>query len=108
MTACVEDKHVALYSLTDAIDRFLDGDGHPSKLIRWGTVGVKRRRGPRLKLELVRHPNKWLVSEEAIRAFVEALTADRTGEPAPALPPSDSTLSRSHQRAEAELTALGI
>lgn len=104
-----ESRPVAYHGLVEAARRFFDNPPHPTALIRWGTNGVKLRDGQRLKLALKRQPGKWLVSEQAIREFIDALTADRTGAPAAIPAPSPSKArQQALTRVDSELVAIGI
>jgi hypothetical protein len=85
-----------------------DKPPHPSWFIRNGTSGAKMRDGSRKKLALKRLPGRWVVSEEAIREFIEGLTAARPGEPAPANPAASASRERQLSRVDAELESIGI
>ena len=59
----------------------------PGALKRWIEVGVKARNGGRIRLAAERLPSGWVVTDEAIRQFIDALTLDRLSEPAQDLQP---------------------
>jgi hypothetical protein len=46
-------------------------------LTRWITDGVHGRDGDRIKLRAKRLPGRWVVTDEAVAEFIEALTKDR-------------------------------
>jgi len=82
---------------------------HPATLTRWILLGVQLQDGNRLKLEARRFPAGWAVTDEAIDAFVSALTRDRCGEPVDiALPRLPASRQRAIAQAEAELARAGI
>jgi hypothetical protein len=64
----------------------MPGTTHPATFWRWIVKGVSLRDGTRIKLPGVKSPGGWLVTPEALAAFLAALTADRLNEPAPAPP----------------------
>lgn len=77
----LKERPVVYRGLAEAARLWLGGTPpHVATLRRWGTVGVLLRDGSRLKLKLTRLPGRWVVSEAAIREFIDTLTADRTGE----------------------------
>jgi hypothetical protein len=105
-----ESQIVTIYfGLAKAAREFFNPPVHPTALIRWGTRGVNLRSGQRHKLALRRQPGKWLVSEEAIREFLDALTADRCGDDAPS-PDSHPSKRRQQEldRVDAKLAEIGI
>jgi hypothetical protein len=64
----------------------IDGSTHPSTITRWIMRGVRLRDGSRLRLAATRTPAGWLVTDDALDAFLAVLTGDRTGEPVAATP----------------------
>jgi hypothetical protein len=82
---------------------------HPATLSRWIMKGVPLQSGARLKLSARRFPGGWATTREALNEFIDGLTADRQGDPvAVATPRLSLARQRAHDRAERELTALGI
>src|SRR3954451_23503985 len=96
------------YGLAEASRLSFDNPPHPASMTRWIMQGILLRSGERLKLRAERLPNRWVVAEASVRDFVARLTADRLREPAP--PPSEASASRQRavERADAELSRLGI
>jgi hypothetical protein len=86
----------------------IDGATHPATLSRWITKGVSMRDGSRLKLAAIRAPGGWLVADEAVDDFLERLTADRTGEPAPAPPSATAARQRELARVAHALEVEGF
>lgn len=82
---------------------------HPSTISRWRSPGVRRRDGSRITLRAVRLPSGWATTLEWVREFIDAVTADKAGEPAP---PTTIRMPgrrrREIERAKRELTAAGI
>jgi hypothetical protein len=56
---------------------------HPTTLRRWIEDGVKGRDGQRIRLKGTRLPSGWVVSDEAVAEFLDALTRDRAGDSTP-------------------------
>jgi hypothetical protein len=81
---------------------------HPSTLARWISKGIRLPDGTVLKLEGRRYPGAWMVSDEAVDEFVNALTRARTGEPAEVAPVAPAACRKAVERAERELERLGI
>jgi hypothetical protein len=81
---------------------------HPATLSRWILTGVRLRSGETLRLNARRLPGGWQVSREAVEQFIERLTADRCGAPAPAPAERPVARRRDVERAEAELDRIGI
>jgi hypothetical protein len=80
----------------------------PQTLKRWITDGVRARTGGRIRLAAERFPSGWLVTDEAIRGFIDALTSDRLGglgRPTPACPHAVRTAA---EYAGCELAECGI
>jgi hypothetical protein len=75
----------------------IDGHTHPATISRWLIRGVRLKNGSVHRLIGLRSPGGWLVSDEAMGHFLAVLTADRTGEPAPAA--SSATAARAHELA---------
>lgn len=104
-----DDPSPRLFSLGEASRLFYPPPHpHPASLIRQATHGIKLRDGSRLKLRLTRLPGRWVVSEQAIREFVAALTADRTGEPTTIAAAPSPARARRLDRVDAELDRIGI
>jgi hypothetical protein len=70
--------------------------------------GIALRDGSRLRLAATRTPGGWLVADEDLDHFLAALTADRTGEPAPAPPAASTARKRELARVAAELNRDGF
>src|SRR4051794_11661958 len=85
-----------------------DRPTHSATVVRWMVEGVRLKDGSRLKLEAVRLPSGWVTTPSAVQRFIEALTADRSGEPA--LPPVRTTVARTRavERADKALAAAGF
>jgi hypothetical protein len=49
-----------------------------STLTRWITDGVRGRDGVPIRLKAKRLPGRWVVADEAVAEFIEALTDDQT------------------------------
>lgn len=83
---------------------------HPSTIFRWICEGVRTPDGVRLKLEACRIGFSWKTSEQALRRFVDALTAAHSGdaEPPRPMPRSPSARRRASERAARELERVGI
>jgi hypothetical protein len=82
---------------------------HSSTISRWRCPGMRSRDGSRITLRCVRLPSGWMTSLEWVREFIDAVTADKAGDPAPA--PAIRTTARRRReidRAKRELTAAGI
>ncbi len=73
---------------------------HPASLTRHILQGVRLRDGSTRKLLAIRTPGGWLVTREAVNEFLEAITADRQGGPAPVRTPGN--------RVEMALNAAGF
>jgi hypothetical protein len=86
----------------------IDGTTHPATVTRWIMRGVALRNGSRLRLAATRTPAGWLVTDDALDAFLAALTTDRTGEPAPAPPSATAARRRELARVSRELDAEGF
>lgn len=80
---------------------------HPATLTRWILKGVSLSDGSTLKLAARRYPGGWSVTEDALRDFTDALTADRTGGPAQA-PRTPAGRRRDLARVDRELAGLGL
>jgi hypothetical protein len=96
------------YGLMEAGRLFFDQPPHPASITRWILRGILLRSGERLRLIAERQPNRWVVTEAAVRDFIARLTADRLGEHAPSPPEVTASRRRAADRAERELTAIGI
>jgi hypothetical protein len=76
-------EHPAYHSLPELARRFPHQRSgrpiHVATLTRWIVGGVRGRDGNRIKLEAKRLPGRWIVSENALSEFVEAVTHDRSG-----------------------------
>jgi hypothetical protein len=81
---------------------------HPATLCRWITHGVRLCDGSRLKLPAVKSPGGWLVTPEDLDTFLDALTKDRLGEPAPTPPSATAARQRELDRVSHELAAAGF
>ena len=83
---------------------------HVSAILRYGLKGAPSVRGEgRIRLALWRHPGGWVTTERAIQDFIQALTRDRLGLDAPTSALRPPVVRRkSHDRAEAQLDAVGI
>lgn len=83
-------------------------------VMRWGLKGCPAkapgRKGERIYLWMVRGPGQWMTSADAVARFLEALTADRLGQsaPAPAAPRTTARRAREIARAERELAEAGF
>jgi hypothetical protein len=55
----------------------------PSAATRWIVSGAALRDGTRLKLKAIRLPGGFRTTRQWLDEFIEALTRDRTGAPAP-------------------------
>jgi hypothetical protein len=86
----------------------INGFTHPATVIRWILNGVQIRGGGRLRLEALKTPGGWLVSDAAVDEFLAKLTAARMGEPAPASPSATAAEERERARVSAELDHAGI
>lgn len=75
----------AYRSLSEAAGQFPPfRTGRPvqvATLTRWITDGVRARNGGLIKLKAKRLPGRWVVTDEAVAEFVEALTNDQTASP---------------------------
>ncbi len=82
---------------------------HPSTVSRWRSPGIRRRDGSSITLRCVGLPSGWMTTLEWIREFVEQITAEKSGQPAPA-PALRTTAGRRRaiERANRELDAIGI
>jgi hypothetical protein len=82
---------------------------HPLTLSRWRSPGIKRRDGTYITLRCVRLPSGWRTTLRWLEEFFEQLTAEKSGQPAPA--PEIRTPARRRreiERANRELDAIGI
>jgi hypothetical protein len=82
---------------------------HPSTISRWRSPGVKRQDGSRITLRAVRLPSGWVTTLEWVREFIDAVTAEKAGQAAPA--PTIRTPARRRreiERANRELDDIGI
>jgi hypothetical protein len=104
------DKPCGLAEIARRIQRRYGRKPHTSTITRWLADGSRLRDGTRLKAKGDRLPGGWVTSERNIVEFIEALTSDRCGEHVPATcpEPAASVVSRTAERADAELTRLGI
>ena len=72
-------------SLAEAAGQFPPfRNGRPvqvATLTRWITDGVRGRDGGPIKLRAKRLPGRWVVTDEAVAEFIEALTDDQTAAP---------------------------
>jgi hypothetical protein len=99
---------VRYYRLADAARQLYPVPTHPASVTRHIIRGVRLRDGSRRRLDATRTPGGWVVTAEAVRAFLDALTADRRGH-SPAVPQATQTAAlKAHERAEAALDAFGI
>jgi hypothetical protein len=80
---------------------------HLSTILRWILDGAKAPNGTVVKLEGVRLGGRWLTTKQALQRFAEALTPDLNAERAQP-PRSPTARHRASERAEVELTKLGI
>jgi hypothetical protein len=82
---------------------------HAATLTRWITQGCRTRGGGTIKLAARRMPGRWLVTDEALTAFFDAITRDRIGEPAvPAPSSAPAAREKAIDRAEALLEKAGV
>src|SRR4051794_10463210 len=80
---------------------------HPATLSRWISKGVRLQNGVPLRLVAKRFPGGWAVTAQALNEFIDALTADRCGEPIVVEAYSQSTRRREVERADRELAKHG-
>lgn len=83
-------------------------DLNPRQLARWVLRGRRLRDGHLLFPNATRTPGGWRISPRALRAFLDAITADARGvrhETPDRLSPTDRS---GHARAEAALEAAGL
>jgi len=70
-----------LRSLSEAADQFPPSRNgrpvHVATLTRWITDGVRGREGEHIRLKAKRLPGRWVVTDEAVAEFIDALTKDR-------------------------------
>lgn len=93
-----------------------DGDEiptHPATVSRWVKTGVKVAGGSRVRLQAIRSPSGWKVSEEAVEAFLAHLTALALGDDAEThddTPQAAVSAARARElaRVDRELDAAGI
>lgn len=84
---------------------------HVATLGRWRYPGVARRDGSRITLRAVRFPGGWRTTVEWVREFLDAVTAEKTGQAAPAQPeaiPTPTRRLREIESAKRELAAAGF
>jgi hypothetical protein len=86
----------------------IDGTVHPASVTRWILRGIRLRDGSTLRLVGTRSPGGWLVDPADLDHFLAALTADRTGQPAPVPPSVTAARKRELARVAAELDAAGF
>src|SRR4051794_16301610 len=63
------------YLTTNDIARLLSK--HPSAVVRWILRGTLLSNGERRRLQALRSPGGWLIAEEWLDNFLDAITADR-------------------------------
>ena len=103
MSTVQADPPATYYGLAQAAKFYPQTNGrppHPSTLTRHILRGVRLNDGTTLKLRAKRTPGGWHVSREAVDEFIDRLTADRCGTPAPPRTPDP--------RVEAALDAAGF
>jgi hypothetical protein len=110
--SCIPDLEVLKKYLTTAQIAHLLSK-HPSAVIRWVLHGKLLSTGQRLKLQAIRDPAGWRVAPEWLDTFLQAITADRLGEPVQAPTESGEIRSptkrqRDHERAKRELQSSGF
>ena len=82
---------------------------HVSTISRWRSPGVRRRDGSRIILRAVRLPSGWATTDGWVREFIDELTADKAGQPAPSpMIRTPARRRREIERANRELDAMGI
>ena len=72
---------------------------HPASVIRWILNGVALSTGERLRLRAQKSPSSWLIKQSDLDAFLNAITTDRLGEVAPAVPSAQVKAMRAELRA---------
>ncbi len=72
---------------------------HPASVIRWIRNGVALSTGERLRLRAQKSPSSWLIKQSDLDAFLNAITTDRLGEVAPAVPSAQVKAMREELRA---------
>jgi hypothetical protein len=75
-------------------------DRHPNSVNRWILKGAALRDGSRHRLVALRTPGGWLVEQRDLDSFLDRLTSDALGNPAP-------VDSRAHDAASAALDEAG-
>jgi hypothetical protein len=90
-------------SLSEAARRFpsfrCGAPVHSATLTRWILAGVKDRDGNRIKLQAKRLPGRWVVTDDTISEFIEALTNDRACDSGPGqIAPQTSAARRNTER----------
>jgi hypothetical protein len=101
------DRPNAYLRLADAA-KLYPGTVHPSTLIRHILKGVRLQDGSILKLHARRTPGGWVTSPTAIDEFIDALTADRCGEPLAVELRASTARRREVERAERDLARRGV
>jgi hypothetical protein len=82
---------------------------HVSTISRWRCPGVRGRDGERITLRCLRLPSGWVTTGQWIQEFLDAVTAARSGGPAPPPVPLRTSARRQQEinRAKRELAAAG-
>ena len=81
---------------------------HVSTISRWRSPGVRRRDGSYITLRAVRLPSGWATTAEWVEEFIDAVTADKSGQSPPAAIRTTARRRREIERANRELDDIGI
>jgi hypothetical protein len=106
---CTPNTEVKKYLSTNDIAQMLSK--HPSAVVRWILRGTLLSSGDRRKLQALRGPGGWLVTQEWLDSFLSDITADRMGQADSGqdnMIPTPVARRRSHDQAEKELARAGF
>lgn len=111
-TECLPEQPETFLRLSDAARLIPSLRGgkptHPATLTRWILRGVGLQSGETLKLAARRFPGGWAVSKQALDAFIDRLTADRCGSPAPGSPSTSPSRNNALAAVDRQLDAAGF
>ncbi len=83
-------------------------DRHPSAIVRWARKGYRLRSGTVVRLQATALPGGYRITDEALDAFVAAITTDRLAAPDAPPPRTSAARRRAHEHAEEVLARSGI
>ncbi len=81
---------------------------HTNTVNRWLREGVRFSDGKRRRPEAIRTPGGWRVREDHLWDWLEAVKADRAGEPSDAPTVPSSARAQRIERMDAQIAAIGV